>query len=282
MKETILGFQKSEITEHHIYENLKKVATPKNAKVLERLSKDEARHYSEWRRISGEDARPDRLKIVWYILLSRLLGLTFVAKLMESGEQDAQEAYSRVVKKYPGAKKIVKDELEHEQLLVAMIDEEKVKHLGSMVLGINDALVEITGTLAGLTFALQNSQLVGLAGLITGISATLSMGASEYLSQRSEGSSDALRAAGYTAAAYLLAVVLLVLPYFLFPNPFLSLAVALVDALLVILVFTFFSSVIKEESFKRNFLEMVLISMGVAAVSFLIGLAVRNVLNITE
>ena len=68
-----------------------------------------------------------------------------------------------------------------------MIDEEKVKHIGSMVLGINDALVEITGTLAGLTFALQNSALVGLAGLITGIAATLSMGASEYLSQNSEG-----------------------------------------------------------------------------------------------
>jgi vacuolar iron transporter family protein len=281
VNETILGFQKGEITEHHIYGRLARVADPKNARVLERLSRDEARHYREWKKLSGRDAKPDRLKIVWYTLLSRMLGLTFVVKLMESGEQGAQDKYSRVVKKYPVAKKIVKEELEHEKLLVAMIDEEKVKHLGSMVLGINDALVEITGTLAGLTFALQNSSLVGLAGLITGISATLSMGASEYLSQRSEGNKDALRAAGYTGAAYMMSVALLVLPYFVFANPFLSLATALADALIVIFIFSFFSSVIKEESFRRNFLEMASISMGVALLSFLIGILVRNVLNIT-
>lgn len=282
MKELLLGFQKGEITEHFIYQGLAKVADSKNAKVLQRLSRDEARHYSEWKKYSGEDVRPNRLKIFWYSLLSRLLGLTFVVKLMERGEQDAQEKYSRVLKKYPETRGIIKDETEHEKLLVNMIDEEKVKHLGSMVLGINDALVEITGTLAGLTFALQNSQIVGLAGLITGISATLSMGASEFLSQRSDGNKDAMKAAGYTGAAYLLAVFFLVLPYFLFSNPYLSLAIAIIDALLIIWIFTFFSAVIKEEDFKKSFVEMASISLGVAAISFLIGLGVRQVLGIAE
>jgi VIT1/CCC1 family predicted Fe2+/Mn2+ transporter len=33
-------------------------------------------------------------------------------------------------------------------------------YLGSIVLGLNDALVELTGVLAGLTLALQNSEII--------------------------------------------------------------------------------------------------------------------------
>ena len=280
MKNTILEFQRGEITEHHIYRRLARFADPKNSRTLLRLSKDKARHYSEWRKYTGEDVRPDRWKILWFTLLAKLLGITFVAKLMENGERGAQEKYTRVIKGYPEAKQIVKDEVEHEKLLVGLIDERKVRHIGSMVLGINDALVEITGTLAGLTFAFQNSRLVGLAGLITGISATLSMGASEYLSQRSEGNEEALQAAGYTGAAYLLSVSLLVLPFFLFSNPYSSLAVTAVNALLIIFIFTFFSSVIKERDFLKSFLEMAAISLGVATVSFAIGLGIRGMLGV--
>ena len=47
-----------------------------------------------------------------------------------------------------------------------------------MVLGLNDALVELTGTIAGLTFVLTNTTLIAMAGIITGIAATLSMAAS--------------------------------------------------------------------------------------------------------
>ena len=55
-----------------------------------------------------------------------------------------------------------------------------------MVLGLNDALVEFTGALAGYTFALQNTLLVAMTGLITGVAASLSMATSEYLSTKSE------------------------------------------------------------------------------------------------
>ena len=64
-----------------------------------------------------------------------------------------------------------------------LIEEEHLNYIGSMVLGMNDALVELTGTLAGLTFALQNTRLIALTGFITGIAASFSMAASEYLSK---------------------------------------------------------------------------------------------------
>jgi VIT1/CCC1 family predicted Fe2+/Mn2+ transporter len=279
-REILLSFQKNEITEFHIYGNLARICKDKNRKTLEKLSSDERRHYFLWKKHTRTEVNANKAKIFFYTLMSRIFGLTFAIKLMENGEKGAEKNYARVVKKYPYAKGILRDENLHEKKLVAMIDEEKVNHIGSMVLGINDALVEITGTLAGLTFALQNSSLVGIAGVITGISATLSMAASEYLSKRSEGGKNSLKAAVYTGIAYLLAVTLLVGPYFIFRSPFVSLGVALIDAVLTIALFTWFTSVVKDVGFKKSFTEMFSISMSVAVVSFLIGLVARNILRI--
>jgi len=52
-----------------------------------------------------------------------------------------------------------------------LIEEKRLEYTGSIVLGLNDALVEMTGALAGLTLALQNTRLIALSGLVTGIAA---------------------------------------------------------------------------------------------------------------
>jgi len=282
VKSTILGFQKNEITEHFIYEKLSALEKNEhNRKVLKDISEDELRHYGIWMGYTRVEVRPDRFKVWWYVLIARILGVTFGLKLMESGEEGAQEAYERISPQIPEAIKIRDEEEGHEKELINMIDEERLKYIGSIVLGLNDALVELTGTLAGLTFALQNARLVGVAGLITGIAASLSMAASEYLSTKAEGSErNPLKASVYTGIAYVLAVTVLILPFLLMGNPFLALLVALAGAVLLILVFTFYFAVVRECSFRRRFLEMVVISLGVAFLSFLIGLAVRHFLGI--
>ena len=71
-----------------------------------------------------------------------------------------------------------KSEQEHEAALIELIDEERLRYISSMVLGLNDALVELTGALAGFTFALGNTTTIAMAGFITGSAATLSMAAS--------------------------------------------------------------------------------------------------------
>jgi len=122
---------------------------------------------------------------------------------------------------------------------------------------------------------------VALSGLITGISASLSMAASEYLSTRSEESGqEPRRAALYTGIAYVFTVVALILPYLIFANIFVSLIVTLIVAILIIAVFNFYLSVARSESFRRRFLEMAGLSLGVALLSFLIGVIVRSVLGI--
>ena len=240
--------------------------------MLKRISNDELRHYNEWRRFTLEDVPPNRLIILKIPIISKILGLTFAIKMMERGERKAEVAYGEIMKSIHAAKDVLREEMEHEKLLIDMIDEEKIKYVGSMVLGLNDALVEITGALAGLTFTFQNTRMIGAAGLITGIAASLSMSASEYLSQKSEGGSmNPVKASVYTGIAYILTVLLLIVPYFLWENYYLALGITLMDVALVVFVFSFFISVVKEMSFERMFIEMLLTSLGIAAISFLIG-----------
>jgi len=181
----------------------------------------------------------------------------------------------------PELPQMLANEEAHERELITLLDEERLKYVGSVVLGLNDALVEFTGTLAGLTFAIQNARIIAVAGLIMGVAASLSMGASEYLSRRSDDSpADPFRAAVYTGATYIVTVALLILPFLVLASPYLALAFTLAGAVLVIFLFTFYISVAKDLPFWRRFAEMTAISLGIAAISFVIGLVIRVFLNV--
>ena len=184
----LLKFQLNEITEHHIYSRLARVVkSPKNRKVLEKIAADELKHSRVWRKYTGEDVAPGGLKVWFYYTVSRIFGLTFGIKLMEQGEENAQRSYAKLKGKIKEINTFIADENAHEKALINLIDEESLQYAGSVVLGLNDALVELTGALAGLTLAFQNTRLIALSGLITGIAAALSMATSEYLSNASRG-----------------------------------------------------------------------------------------------
>jgi len=173
------------------------------------------------------------------------------------------------------------DENEHEQELIGLIDEERLQYTGSVVLGLNDALVELTGALAGFTLALQNTRLIALTGAITGIAAALSMASSEYLSTKAEETGKhPVKASVYTGAAYIFTVLVLIAPYLIFENYFLCLAITLGLGLVIIASFNYYIAVAKDLSFRKRFLEMAGLSLGVAAVSFLVGFLLRRVTGI--
>ena len=183
----IESFQRIEITEHNIYKRLaRSIKDPENSKILHQIADDELRHYADWKNYTQRDIKPDMWNVWKYYLISRVFGFTFGIKLMERGEERAQANYAQLKGKIPDIDKWIHEEEVHEQRLLEMLDEERLRYAGSVVLGLNDALVELTGALAGLTLALQNVKLIALSGLITGIAASLSMAASEYLSTRSE------------------------------------------------------------------------------------------------
>lgn len=282
LKAMLVKEQKNEITGHLIYKKIaNRTKDKENAKILMKISNDELNHYNMFKSITGEDVKPNRVKVYFFYYLSIIFGLTFGFKLLENTEIYGQRVYENYLEELPLLTTVLEEEENHEKELIDMLNEEKLNYIGSIVLGLNDALVELTGALAGYTFAFQNTRLIALTGLITGISASFSMAASEYLStKQEEDSSEAAKAAVYTGLAYVMTVVLLILPFLLLENPFISLITTLGVAVMIILVFNYYVSVAKDYHFKRRFFEMVTISLGVAGISFLIGVLVKNVFNI--
>jgi VIT1/CCC1 family predicted Fe2+/Mn2+ transporter len=276
------SFQRDEITAARIYGRLAVIIKDEhNSGILRRIADEEQTHYETFRKNTGTDVSPRRLFAFFVILLARVLGITFALKLLEKGEEAAQASYGSIIETDPDLKKILEDEDKHELELLDMLDEERLEYVGSMVLGLNDALVELTGALAGLTFAFRDTRLIALSGLVTGIAASLSMASSEYLSHRADGMGNrAVKAAVYTGIAYIITVTLLVLPYLLMTNYTLALILTMSMAILIILVFNFYVSVAKDTPFRKNFLEMAGLSLGVAALSFGIGILVREVLGV--
>lgn len=282
LKAQMLDFQRNEITEYHLYSRIAQDRkSSQNREVLTRIAEEELAHYHYWKQLTGEEVQPSRWKFRFFYWLSRVLGFTFSAKLLERKEAEVQDFYTELKPVVPDIDRIIQDEHQHEQALLELLDEESLRYTGSIVLGLNDALVELTGALAGLTLALRNGPLIALTGLITGIAAALSMAASEYLSTKSEGGEqDPIRAALYTGVAYIVTVFVLILPYLLSPNPFLALGLTLTAAVLIIAGFNYYISVAKDLDFRHRFLEMAGISLGIAAFSFAIGALLRGLFDL--
>lgn len=276
--------QQDELVGQEVYGRLSKlVQDPHNSKILAKISEDEKKHAQIFKRYTQTDLKVDRLRVFFYVFVARMFGLTFGIKLQEKGEEKAQKDYKQLLNAIPEIKEIIDEEEKHEAELLSMINEEQLSYMSSVVLGLNDALVELTGALAGFTLSVQNSRMIALLGLITGISAAFSMAASEYLSTKSEPDPEQQKRAGksalYTGIAYILTVIALVSPYFLVNNYISSLIMTIVVALVIILVFNYYISVANDYDFKRRFLEMASISIGVAALSFLIGYLVKTFLG---
>ncbi|BBE18825.1 nodulin 21-related protein [Aquipluma nitroreducens] len=277
IRQQLIFAQREEITEYHIYSKLaEQTKDAENRKVLTQIANDELKHYKLWGAYTNKEVSPSYWEIKKYYWIAKIFGLTFGLKLMEKGEEKAQINYALIATEVPEALEVANDENQHEKELLGLIQEEHLKYMGSIVLGLNDALVEILGTLAGLTFALQNTKLVALAGIITGIAGALSMSSSEYLSNRAEGKNDmAIKSSVFTGIAYIVAVIFLVAPFLIFSSVFIGLLVALFDSILIVFLFTYYISVANDQPFRKRFLEMVVLSSVVGLISFGLGYVVR-------
>ena len=272
----------NELTESVVYSRLAAMQKDeKNREILENIGRDEAAHAKVISELLCEKGEVNRLTVARVVFNAHVFGLTFALKLMEKGENSASLTYKGIQEEYPQLAKIAEDEERHEAELLSLLNDERLNNMGSIVLGLNDALVELTGALAGFTFALSDPVKIAKTGLITGLAAAMSMAASAFLSARAdshansddaEGSSGgAGKAALYTGIAYVITVFLLVAPYLVFTNVTCALIAMLLCALGVIAFFNYYLSVARDTSFKRGFFEMAGISTTVALISYGIG-----------
>ncbi|WP_457619003.1 VIT1/CCC1 transporter family protein [Lutibacter sp.] len=280
----IVKQQQNEITEYFIYAQLAEISTDKkNIEILNEISNQELNHYEFWKEITKIETKPNKWKIKKYIWLAKIFGLSFSLRLMEIGEGEASKFYNSIAEKYPDSLTIQEEELQHEQKLIGILNDNRLNYAGSIVLGLNDALVEFTGTLAGLTFAFSNNKVVGATGLVMGFAASLSMAASGYLSSKEEEENEKINpitAAAYTGVSYILTVIFLVAPYLMQDNPYIALGLMLFITVLIIAGYTYYISTAKILSFKKRFIQMAVISLGVAAISFGIGTIIKQVFGV--
>ena len=284
-RKMILDLQVNEITGREVYLSLSKnIKDSHNKALILEIADEELVHYNIYKKYTAEDVVPDKKKIIFYTILSKIFGYIFTIRLLEREEDRSLEILlnPEIAASVIDTKDIREQEEEHEERLISMLDEEKVSYISSIILGLNDALVEITGSLAGFTFAMQNTRIIALSGLITGIAASLSMAFSQYLAEKSAGKHNYIKASLYTGVSYFITVLLLVFPFLIFPDNMYgaALALTLFVVIIVIFIFTFYISIVKKVNFRQRFIEMLSISMGVTVFSFLLGIVAKKLLGI--
>lgn len=282
IEKKLVKAQKAEITEYLIYDKLSQsIKGEDNVTLIKDIAKDELKHHNLCNNYTCRDVEPNRFKVWMYYLISRLFGITFGLKLMENSEEKAHRVYEELAAYVPVVEDFAIDEARHKRELIDLIDDERLNYTGDIVRGLNAALVEITGALAGLTLAFQNRNLIVTTGLILGVTMSLSLTSTEYLATKSShGIKSPFKSALYAGIVNIFAIVLLLLPYIFVPNIFVSLGLTLLIAVVMVLLFSFYISVVKDISTPKTFLEMAAISLGIAALAFGIGFLAKEFLHI--
>ncbi len=273
------AFAYDEYKDYLIYkELLERETDPELKKVLTEIVGHQFEHYGFWETLSTKKEFVIPPYKIWFFrMIRKVLGLTFTLRFLERDEREAIKRYKELLattKEPPikeRLKKIIYHEEYHEKRLIGEIKEEKVEFISSIILGLNDGLIELMGALVGFSFAFNNHTVVALTGLITGVAASLSMASSAYMQARHETGKDARKSGIYTGVSYIIVVLLLVAPFFFISSSFIAMAVMFFIALFIISSISYYTAIIFERNFTNQFGEMLLFSIGVTLITFLIG-----------
>jgi VIT1/CCC1 family predicted Fe2+/Mn2+ transporter len=267
-----------EFREYVVYRTLARVERRGDRRaLLERLAGQELDHFRFWSRFA--EVRPGRwvwLYAYFMAFLRLFFGVTFVVKLLERGEEAAVARYRSVESLLPegdreALRRIIKEEEEHERFLIAQIDDVFVKYMGALVLGLADAIIEITAAHAGALGTTNSTVVAGVVGLIVGVGAAISMASASYLQTKHETGRSPAVAALVTGVGYIFAVVLMSLPYFLVHDIYLAFGASILVGVALAFVLTFQAAVYAERDFKFEFLQTVGLLLGTAFLTYLLG-----------
>ena len=131
---------------------------PVRRQTLVRIMHDERRHCAILKRRTGREMAPDPKRVFWYVWIMRVLGPAFVVRQMELCEKGTEASYSLYAEREEFIR-IASEEKRHGEDLTNLAGGMRLSYMSSVVLGLNDALVEFTGALAGFTLALNEPRL---------------------------------------------------------------------------------------------------------------------------
>ena len=285
----IRGFCRDEYVDYTVYRELaRREKNEGRRKILENLAATEYEHYRFWSKtLGGYEPRVSGLFIKLFLVMRVLFGLTFTLKLLERHEEEVIRGYKRYAATLSGEEKtlveeIIHQEEEHERYFMSQIDEGVVRYMSFIVLGLADAIVEITGVHAGFLGVTSSTLIAGIAGLVVGFAAAISMASAAYLQAKQDLARSPVISAITTGVSYIGAVAVLALPYFLTEDMIVAFTGSVILAVLLTAAFTFYGAVINERSFKREFAESVALILGTALATYLFGDFLGNLFGIQQ
>ena len=267
-----------EYADHLLYRDLaSREKDPHNREILIKLADQEYGHYLFWKKfLPSYEPVVSAFFLSRFCLMRRLFGLTFTIKFLERHEHVVIEEYKKVAAELLGEdklelEKIINDEKEHENFFIGQIQETIIKYIGFIALGLADAIVEITGVHAGFLGVTSSTLFAGISGLIVGFSAAISMGSAAYLQAKQDPHRSPWVSAVTTGISYILSVIMLAIPYFLTKNMGSAFLFSIFVGMFLIALLTFYSAVVFDRRFLRDFLETVGLMLATAAATFLLG-----------
>ncbi len=279
---------KDEYTDYTVYLELsRREGNQAFKKALEELAEQERVHYNFWKTYSPDTkVGVNRLKVYFVLLLRLLLGLTFTMKFLERHEDVVIQRYKQVADSIPPADKtgfdrMVEDEQHHEDYLIGEVQEGRVKYMSFIVLGLADAVVEISGIHAGSLGIYASTKLAGLAGVVAGLAASIAMASAAYAQAKQGFVGSAKWSAIYTGVSYMFTAIFLALPYFLTRSMILALGTSLVVGVVLVAMMTYYDTVISVRTFAKQFGEIASIILAASLALYIAGLLIRQLLGIT-
>jgi VIT1/CCC1 family predicted Fe2+/Mn2+ transporter len=279
-----------EYTDYVVYKKLSGLGFERRHKfsgTLKRLAAMEYGHYRFWSKYCPErKVTVSNAKVYLIILIRLLLGVTFAVKFLERNEMGTIKKYKEVARQIPQRdraefRKMVADEVEHENTFAGQFDEPHIKYISFIVLGLADALVEIAGIHAGSLGIYNKTELAGLAGIIAGAAASIAMASAAYAQAKTGFKGSATLSAIYTGISYFITALILATPYFLTTVMVDALTISLACAIVLIAFISFYGSVISGGVFRKDFIEITSIMLGATVALYLIGLVIRYLTAIT-
>ena len=279
-----------EYNDYTVYKRLAEYRTERNPKlseVLNKLADTEHRHYEFWKKFVPEfQPKVNGGRVTLILLLRIIFGVTFGVRYLEHHEANVIEFYKSVAALIPPMdrtpfQEMLGDEEEHEKQFSEQVESSAVRYISFVVLGLADALVEITGIHAGSLGIYNSTEIAGLAGVIAGAAASLAMASAAFAQAKQGFTGSAKLSAIYTGVSYFVTAVVLASPYFLTRSMLTALSASLILAIVIVAFTTFYSSIISNKSFKRDFAEILSILFGTTAVLYVLGYVIRFTIGIT-
>ena len=275
---------KDEAKDRAIYEALAKAYRGSNHRYTETfrtLAATEQKHYDFWKGYAGgREAKPSRLATFFILNLRLLMGTTFAIRFLERHEANTIARYRAIAPLIPedgrGAfQDIIADEMSNERSLRDRVEGPFVKYISFVILGLADAIVEISGIHAGSLGIYNSTELTGMAGIVAGAAASIAMASAAYAQAKQGFRGSAPVSASFTGASYFVSAAILAGPYFLTGAMVTAMAVSLTFGIVMVMAATYYNSVVSGKRFIKDFAELVAIMLAATAALYLFGDVVR-------